>query len=115
MKTPKEILNDMQKEDFFLPIWNTIRKNHRYIKSYGLAENVNNNEMYLSIGRTYLDIPTYLKFDITFKAKYPLAYINLKTEIKTLKINPNTEVNYLPLGNTGICLVSFGTDKHMIY
>ncbi len=68
------------------------------------------------VANGYLEIKVGTQFDIIFPAKEINNLINCNVSLKYVNVNPRYEIDYLPGGYTGICLLEFenGIPKNMI-
>ncbi len=46
-------------------------------------------------------------FNVVFPSRNPNQYVESLIELKYVSVNPKHEIDYLPKGNSGICLLKF--------
>jgi hypothetical protein len=68
------------------------------------------NEMFI-FGKGYMDIPIGASFDVIFPARDVKNYIYTNSILKYVSVNPSYEIDYLPCGYTGMCLLDFSEGK----
>jgi hypothetical protein len=73
----------------------------------GLDTNIPENSQYLGTGRHSLDIPVGNKFEVIFAKSNMKNYQKVESSILYANVNPSVELDYLPAGYSGICLVNF--------
>ena len=112
MKKNSEIIESLEKKgNIILPISDIYTSNDPQIKKFGLPVELSENHVYLGSERPILDVPIYTKFDVIFSLKEPKNYSKIKSELKFVKVRPGQDINFLPMGYSGICLVEFSEKK----
>jgi len=85
--------------------------NESHLKLGHLPKIDNVNQIFV-LGTTvvsngYLEIKIGTQFDIIFASKEINDFVECSAILKYVNINPGYEINYLPGGYTGICLLEF--------
>jgi hypothetical protein len=69
------------------------------------------NELYV-FARGYSDeLKIGSTFNVVFPSKNPNEYVESLIELKYISVNPKHEIDYLPKGYSGICLLKFQNEK----
>jgi hypothetical protein len=55
----------------------------------------------------YCDVPIETSFDVIYPGRNILDYVFVKSTLKYVSVNPRYEINYLPNGYSGLCLLEF--------
>ena len=73
----------------------------------GLDTNIPETSQYLGTGRHAIDIPIGNNFEVIFAKSNIKNYEKIESSIIYANVNPSIEIDYLPAGYSGICLVNF--------
>lgn len=111
MSKIQEILNSLEKKYHILPIWNIFDSEHNTIKRMGLKSNIDEKSLYIGSGRTFIDIPVGIGFDVIFPLKDPKKYEKIESILEKIKLNSSQDIDYLPQGIAGICLIKFKNER----
>jgi hypothetical protein len=69
------------------------------------------NEIFIFGTTGYADIPVETLFDVIFSYHGVIDYVYEKSILKYVSVNPSYEINYLPQGYSGLCLLEFPDGK----
>jgi hypothetical protein len=68
------------------------------------------NEYYI-FGTSFMDVPVGASFDVIFPYHHVEEYIHAASILKYVNVNHSYEIDYLPNGYSGICLIEFPNGK----
>ncbi|WP_264536976.1 hypothetical protein [Flavobacterium sp. N1736] len=79
----------------------------------------NTNQLYVFattvVGNGYLEIKTNTKFDIIFPRKNTNEFKECNVILRYVNVNPRHQIDYLPGGYTGLCLLEFPNGKPELF
>jgi len=81
------------------------------LRRYRLTEDIPTTSMFIDAKSSYKDIDLDVKFDIIFALHSPLEYKTVASQIKSVAIRPGVNLDKLPKGYSGICLIDFPLGK----
>lgn len=114
MKTSKlyDIFSEIEKKESILIFDLPDIISEKSISNYESLPKINSvTSQYFGTGRYEIDIKVGREFNILFSKKDPKSYIKTKAVLKYISFNRNIEVDYLPAGYSGICLIDFPEGK----
>ena len=65
------------------------------------------NEIFIFGTSGYCDVPVETSFDVIISNSNALNYVFIKSILKYVSVNPSYEIDYLPNGYSGLCLLEF--------
>jgi hypothetical protein len=75
----------------------------------------NPNQLYVFattlIANGYLKIENNTHFEVIFSRKEPTDFVECNVVLKYVNVNPSYEIDYLPGGHSGLCLLEFPNGK----
>ena len=80
-------------------------------KHKGLKENSSDKAQYFGTGRYRFDIPIGVEFDVIFSRTNPQDYMSCRSILEWVNVNHTREIDYLPAGYSGVCLIEFSNGK----
>ncbi len=85
------------------------------LKKGNFVKSINSNQFYVFattlISDGNLEIKKNTKFDVLCSRKRPIDFVECDVVLKYINVNPRYEIDYLPGGYTGICLIEFKNGK----
>ncbi|WP_374175264.1 hypothetical protein [Flavobacterium tructae] len=79
----------------------------------------NTNQLYVFattvVGNGYLEIRINTKFDIIFPKKCANEFEECNVILRYVNMNPRYQIDYLPGGSTGLCLLEFPNGRSELF
>lgn len=88
--------------------------NEEDLHRYKLSKDIPKTSVFIDAKSSYNDIDLNITFDIVFALHSPFEYETVASQIKSAAIRPGVNLDKLPKGYSGICLIDFPFGKPLL-